>query len=42
MVGGEKMRKEKRKKIEKKIMKICRKEIKDCAKCPFSMVEKKG
>lgn len=42
MVGGEKMRKEKRKKIEKKIMKICRKEIKDCAKCPFSMVEKRG
>ena len=29
-------------KIEKRIMKICRNEIKDCAKCPFSMVKKKG
>ena len=36
------MKKKKRKKIEKKIMKICRKEIKDCTKCPFSMVGKRG
>lgn len=36
------MKKEKRKKIERKIMKICKKEIKDCAKCPFSMVKKRG
>ena len=36
------MKKKKRRKVEREIIKICKKEIKNCTKCPFSMVEKRG